>query len=102
MHSQHFMRLILAQDDLILRRVLFKLFHIEQALDHNAEEIKSKSRSLQGLRDEKEAKDQDLEEARREQAVARSEVSAKEKRLKKAEKTIEAKVRLPASVSLAC
>jgi structural maintenance of chromosome 1 len=76
----------------MLRRLLYKLWHIEEALERNANEIKEQSRTLAGLREEKGNADEALESARREQATARSAVTAKEKKLRKAERALEAKV----------
>ena len=75
--------------------MLYKLWHIEEALERNATEIKEQSRALAGLREEKGNADDVLESARREQATARSAVTAKEKKLRKAERALEAKVTAP-------
>jgi chromosome segregation ATPase len=84
-NSQH------AQDDLILHRLLFKLFRIEEGLEKNAEEITTLGSSIAGLREEKESRDEELEEARTDQAKARTAVAKAEKRIKKAEKALEDK-----------
>lgn len=81
------------QDDLILRRVLFKLFHIEEALERNAREIKDQARTLEGLREEQRVHDEELADARAEQARARSNAMRKERALKSAERAVEGKVR---------
>ncbi len=80
-----------AQDDLILRRLLFKLFRIEEGLEKDAEEITTLGSSIAGLREEKEGRDEALEQARTDQAKARSAVAKAEKRIKKAEKALEDK-----------
>ena len=80
-----------AQDDLILRRLLFKLFRVEEGLEKNAEEITTLGSSIAGLREEKESRDEELEEARADQAKARTAVAKAEKRIKKAEKALEDK-----------
>lgn len=82
-----------AQDDLILRRLLFKLFRIEENLEKNAEEITTLAASIAGLREEKDTHDSALDDARADQAKARSAVAKAEKKIKKAEKTLEDKVR---------
>ncbi|KAL4079656.1 RecF/RecN/SMC [Scleroderma citrinum] len=82
--AERFEGLCEERDQLILRRVLYKLFHIEKALEANARDIQTKSRALAGLRREQQAQDNALEAARAEQAKARSAV-------KKAEKSIESK-----------
>lgn len=78
-----------AQDDLILRRLLFRLFRIEEGLEKNVEEITRLGTSITGLREEKEGRDEELEQARTDQAKARSAVVKAEKRIKKAEKALE-------------
>lgn len=82
------------KDDLILRRLLFKLFRIEENLEKNAEEITTLAASIAGLREEKDTHDSALDDARADQAKARSGVAKGEKRIKKAEKTLEDKVRI--------
>ena len=73
--------------------MLFKLFRIEENLEKNAEEITTLAASVTGLRDEKETHDSALDDARADQAKARSLVAKAEKKSKKAEKTLEDKVR---------
>ncbi|KAI0028569.1 cohesin complex subunit psm1 [Vararia minispora EC-137] len=89
--ADRFEALMQERDELVLRRVLYKLWHIEEALGHNAEEIQERSKALVGLRDNKSVADKALENARKDQATARSAVTAKEKRLKKAERQLEAR-----------
>jgi structural maintenance of chromosome 1 len=80
---------------LILQRILFKLFHIEQSISSNSSTILSKNKELKGLRQEQKAHDKSLEAARAEQAKARNTVLQKEKGIKKAEKALDAKVLSP-------
>ena len=80
------------QDELILHRTLYKLYHIEKSLKDHASEIKKQNRTLVGLREEQQAKQEDLDDARSEQAKSKTKVSQKERKLKKAEKALEAKV----------
>jgi structural maintenance of chromosome 1 len=80
------------QDELVLHRILYKLFHIEEAIDRNAREIKAKNKTLAGLREEQNVHEKALEEARKEQAQARSNALQKDKKVKKAEKAVDAKV----------
>lgn len=80
------------QDTLILKRFLWKLFHIEEQIAENVEEITQKNKTLAGLRKEQTVHDKALDEARAKQAKTRSEVSAIEKKLKKAEKALEGRV----------
>ena len=80
-----------AQDDLILRRLLFRLFRIEEGLEKDAEEVTTLGTSIAGLREEKEGRDEELDQARTDQAKARSAAAKAEKRIKKAEKALEDK-----------
>lgn len=78
---------------MILHRILYKLFHIEESIDQNVRDIKEKNKMLSGLREEQRVHDAALDEARKEQAQARSSVLQKEKKIKKGEKALDAKVR---------
>lgn len=80
------------QDHLILQRILFKLFHIEESITSNSSNVIQKNKDLKGLRDEQRVHDKSLEAARSEQAKARNAVMQKEKGIKKAEKLLDAKV----------
>jgi len=80
------------KDELILRRALYKLYHIEESLKANASEIQKQRRTLNGLREDQRRQQQALDRARTEQARAKTEVSREEKKLKRAEKVLEAKV----------
>ena len=80
------------KDELVLRRILLKLYHIEQELQEHAQAIRTQNQTLAGLREEQRKHEQELEAARAEQARARSSVMQKEKRIKKAEKALEGKV----------
>ncbi len=64
---------------------------MEESLEKNAEEITTLAASIAGLREEKEAHDGALDDARADQAKARSVVAKAEKKIKKAEKTLEDK-----------
>ena len=75
-----------------MRRYVWKLFHIENQIGENSSEIKEKNKALGGLRKEQSVHDKALEEARAKQAKARSELSAAEKKVKKAEKTLDSRV----------
>ncbi|TFY68970.1 hypothetical protein EVJ58_g695 [Rhodofomes roseus] len=77
------------RDELVLRRILLKLYHIEQGLQEHAQTIRTQNRTLAGLRAEQRKHEGELTEARAEQARARSSVMQKEKRIKKAEKALE-------------
>ena len=83
---------------MILRRILYKLFHIEKALEANARDIQTKSRALAGLRKEQQNHDNALDAARAEQAKARSAVVKEERKVKKAEKSIESKASVTHSI----
>ena len=77
----------------MLRRILYKLYHIQQSLDEHAQAIRDQNKALVGLRKEQQKHEKALEEARSEQAKSRGAVMQKEKRIKKAEKALETKVR---------
>ncbi|KAN0135870.1 RecF/RecN/SMC [Lactarius tabidus] len=89
--AERFEALCQEPNDLILRRLLFKLFRIEENLEKNAEEITTLAASITGLREEKETHDSALDDARADQAKARSGVTKAEKKIKKAEKALEDK-----------
>ncbi|KAG2067939.1 hypothetical protein BDR04DRAFT_819211 [Suillus decipiens] len=89
--AERFENLCDQKDDLILRRILYKLFHIEEALEANARDIQTKSKALAGLRAEHGEHEKALEDVRAEQARARTAVVREEKKVKKAEKALEAK-----------
>jgi structural maintenance of chromosome 1 len=73
---------------------LWKLFHIEQGLERNAEQIQEHSETLDDLRAERDTRDRELTSVRADQAKSRSAMLQKEKKIKKAEQSLEAKVRL--------
>ncbi|KAJ8594932.1 RecF/RecN/SMC protein [Rhizopogon salebrosus TDB-379] len=89
--AERFESLCNDRDNLIMTRILYKLFHIEEALEANARDIQTKSKALDGLRSEHGENQTALEEARAEQARARTTVVREEKKVKKAEKALEAK-----------
>lgn len=83
---------------MILRRILYRLFHIEESIEGNVRDIQEKNKTLAGLREEQRVHDEALEEARKEQAQARSGVLQKEKKVKKADKALDAKVCPPSAL----
>ncbi|KAG1770008.1 RecF/RecN/SMC [Suillus occidentalis] len=89
--AERFESLCDQKDDLILKRILYKLFHIEEALEANTREIQTKSKALAGLRAEHGEYEKALDDVRAEQARARTAVVREEKKVKKAEKALEAK-----------
>ncbi|KAI0084077.1 condensin complex subunit SMC1 [Irpex rosettiformis] len=89
--AERFEALMQEKDELVLRRTLWKLYHIQEQLSSHAEEIKRQNGTLIDLRKEQKAYEAELEKARQEQAKARSSVMSKEKRIKKAEKGLEGK-----------
>ncbi|KAG2353280.1 SMCs flexible hinge [Suillus spraguei] len=89
--AERFESLCDQKDDLILKRILYKLFHVEEALEANARDIQTKSKALAGLRAEHGEHEKALEDVRAEQARARTAVVREEKKVKKAEKALEAK-----------
>ncbi|KAL9710106.1 Structural maintenance of chromosomes protein 1 [Leucoagaricus gongylophorus] len=89
--AERFEQLVEKRDDLILQRILFKLFHIEEAMNSNSETIVKKNKELKGYRQKQRQHDKALETARADQAKARGAVMQKEKAIKKTEKTLDAK-----------
>ncbi|EKM82180.1 hypothetical protein AGABI1DRAFT_36117 [Agaricus bisporus var. burnettii JB137-S8] len=89
--AERFEALVEKKDHLILQRILFKLFNIEEAITSSSETVVKKNKELKGLRAEQRAHDQELEEARAEQAKARGAVMQKEKAIKKADKSLDIK-----------
>ncbi|KAJ7032498.1 condensin complex subunit SMC1 [Mycena alexandri] len=79
------------RDQRILHRILFKLFHLEEAIEANAREIRTQNKALKSLRAEQRVHDEALETARAEQAKTRTGVMQMEKKIKKAEKVLDGK-----------
>ncbi|KAE9404591.1 condensin complex subunit SMC1 [Gymnopus androsaceus JB14] len=79
------------RDALILHRILFKLFHIEESIERNAHEIRVKNKDLTRQREEQRVHDEALDAARADQAKARTGVMQMEKKIKKGEKALDAK-----------
>lgn len=86
----------------MLRRILFKLYHIQKSLEEHARAIKEQNQTLAGLRAEQRKHEKALEDARAEQAKARSNVMQKEKRIKRAEKALETKVSSRTETMIVC
>lgn len=84
---------IVMKDELILRRTLYRLYHIEESLKANTSEIQKHNRALKGLREDQRRQQKTLDSTRADQAKAKTEVSREERKLKRAEKSLEAKVR---------
>ena len=82
--------------------MLLKLYHIQQSLSSHAEDIRRQNGVLAGLRNDQRVHEEELEKARADQAKSRSAVVQKEKRIKKAEKALEAKVYLPLDMTECC
>ncbi|KAF8996172.1 condensin complex subunit SMC1 [Cyathus striatus] len=89
--AERFEGLMQEKNDLILKRVLFKLFYIEEAIETNTRLIQRKNKELVGLKQEQKVHDKALEAARAEQAKSRANVMQKEKAIKKAEKVLDGK-----------
>jgi structural maintenance of chromosome 1 len=95
--AQRFERLVEEREELIMRKHLWKLYHIEEGIEEHVRQIKSQAKSMGSLKKEQAVHDKALGKAREEQASARSEVLSKEKKIKKAEKALEKKVSLLSS-----
>ncbi|ESK86076.1 cohesin complex subunit psm1 [Moniliophthora roreri MCA 2997] len=89
--AQKFEGLVQERDIVIMERILFKLYNIEECIETNAHEIRKQNKALAGLREEQRVHDEALEAARSEQAKARTSVMQAEKKIKKAEKALDAK-----------
>ncbi|KAH7929959.1 RecF/RecN/SMC protein [Leucogyrophana mollusca] len=89
--AERFEALCQEKDELILHRLLYKLFHIEEAIEKNVREIRNQNKALAGLREDQRVHDKALEDARADQAKARTNVMQKDKKIKKAEKALEGK-----------
>ncbi|KAK2462607.1 hypothetical protein APHAL10511_005340 [Amanita phalloides] len=89
--AERFESLCDEKDSLILRRILFRLYHIEESMDSNARTIVSKNKELVELRKEQQKHEKGLEAARADQAKSKASVMQAEKALKKAEKALESK-----------
>jgi len=79
---------------LILERILTKLYHIDLGIDDNTQIIVKKSKELKGSTEEQKAHDEKVEAVRSHQARARTAIMLKEKGINKAEKSLEARVKL--------
>ena len=75
-----------------MHRVLYKLFHIQESIDKNIRGIKTQNKELAGLKQKHRVHDSALEATRAEQAKSKGAMMQKEKKIKKAEKALEAKV----------
>ncbi|KAJ3507775.1 hypothetical protein NLJ89_g6117 [Agrocybe chaxingu] len=89
--AEKFEALCQEKDQLILDRILTKLYHIDMGIEDNTRTIVKKNKELVGYRQEQKAHDKELETARADQAKARTAVMQKEKNIKKAEKALEGK-----------
>ncbi|KAI0757514.1 condensin complex subunit SMC1 [Daedaleopsis nitida] len=89
--AERFEALCQERDELVLRRILFRLYHIQQSLEEHARAIREQNKALAGLRQEQRKHEKALDEARTLQAQARGNVMQKEKKIKKAEKALETK-----------
>ncbi|KJA20749.1 hypothetical protein HYPSUDRAFT_166635 [Hypholoma sublateritium FD-334 SS-4] len=89
--ADRFEALVQERDELIRERAMTKLYHIDVGIEDNTRAIVTKNKELAGLRQEQKVQDKAVEEARAEQAKARTGVMQKEKNIKKAEKTLENK-----------
>ncbi|KAF8892810.1 hypothetical protein CPB84DRAFT_1816222 [Gymnopilus junonius] len=78
-------------DQLILDRLLTKLYHIDLGIEDNTRAIVKKNKELAGLRQEQKEHDKELDATRGDQAEARTAIMQKEKNIKKVDKALEAK-----------
>lgn len=93
---------MIAKDALVLRKQLWKLYHTEEEIEENVRQINVQAKAVTQLRKEQAVRDGGLKEARETQAAARSAVMSCEKKVKKAEKSLDKKVFLPRSILFDC
>ncbi|CAG7853227.1 Structural maintenance of chromosomes protein 1 AltName: Full=Chromosome segregation protein smc1; AltName: Full=Cohesin complex subunit psm1 [Serendipita indica DSM 11827] len=89
--ADKFEKLLDERDELVIQRLLWRLYNIESTIKRNTQSIKKRDAELAGIRAELTRQEDALALAQQQQAKARSEVMKKEKAIKKQEKTIEAK-----------
>lgn len=87
--AKRFDGLLGKKDGLIVKRLVWKLYHIEHQLKENSDSITKSNKTLTNLRKEYGTHEKVLDDARAKQAKARSNVTAADKKLKKAEKALE-------------
>ena len=71
------------------------MYQIEESMEANSRTIIAKNKDLAGLREEQRVHNEALDAARAEQAKVRTTAMQKEKGIKKADKALEDKVRIP-------
>jgi structural maintenance of chromosome 1 len=81
-----FDRLREARDDAVVRHCVWKLCHLEKALEDRRTSIKAKAKAVQGLKQQQAEHEAKLKAARKEQHRAQKEATAKEKQLKQRER----------------
>lgn len=91
---EKFEGLVQERDNIILQRLLHRLYHISESISTTTEAIHAQNKELVSLRKEQREKEKELEKARKEQAAARGAVMKSEGKVKKGEKAVEAKVTL--------
>ena len=89
---EKFEGLVQERDNLILQRLLHRLYHISESISATTEAIHAQNKELASLRKEQREREKELEMARKEQATARGAVMKSEGKVKKGEKAVEAKV----------
>ncbi|KZT54653.1 condensin complex subunit SMC1 [Calocera cornea HHB12733] len=89
--AEKFERLCSERDALIVHRLLWKLYHIQDTVESNTELIKSKNAELATMKAEQAKLDSAYEKARKQQAEQHKKTMQADKQIKKAEKTLEDK-----------
>ncbi|KAG8997801.1 Structural maintenance of chromosomes protein 1 [Tulasnella sp. JGI-2019a] len=89
--AERFEHLLAKRDSLVVHRLLWKLYHIEEAIENNIRDIKSRNTELVQLRQEQSSQEDIVSRARAQQATARTDVLKREKIIKKKEKALESK-----------
>jgi structural maintenance of chromosome 1 len=77
------------QDDAIIRHLVWKLYHIEQGIQANTEEIESKADHLRQLRKDHDKYDQANRQAKKELARAQKDLNKQDKAVRQRENDLE-------------
>jgi predicted nucleic acid-binding Zn-ribbon protein len=77
----------------VLQHLLWKLYHINSAIDQTVESVESASGRIKSLRKDLKTQDKKLEEKRKAQSAAKLEMKKAQTAVTKAEKALEDRVR---------
>jgi len=91
--AMRFDQLRQSRDEAVIKHCVWKLYHVNNAIEERTNLIEEKSESIKTLRAEQTESDNRLKAARKDQLKAQKEVVKQEKALKKREKDADDKVR---------